>query len=446
MKMNEQINSAIHYIRELCQFGKDVYLGDEFCLTQHIIASAKLAQKEGYDNEFILSAFFHDFGNLMINENELENMAGFGILGHEFIGADFLRRVGFSDKIATLVENHVKAKRYLTFKDPQYYKHLPISSKHALAFQGGSMTLEEAGEFENDELFDLHIQLRQLVDDTINVIGDDIDCKEFLELAEQHLCDRLKNNFDVPNDIASKIINLKNRVAKNEKPIAVFDLDDTLLDGDIGEAAIAFLKANGEFKDFSYTNYLDDIKNGNTEKAYYEMAQSMNGLTIANLTQATNSVLNKKGKIIEFTDNGSTYYAYPPIANQTFLNLVNFLLSQSFIISIISASPDIVVKISTQRFFGIAPEYSIGVRNKIDNGIITAELIPPIAIGKGKAEVYKTLFGEQLPIIAGGDSINDLSLLNLTQSDGIIYIKNHDQRKHNLIESRLKEYNNLIKF
>jgi predicted HD phosphohydrolase len=80
---------------------------------------------------------------------------------HEKLGADYLRSKGFSESIASLVENHVQAKRYLTFRYPEYYANLSPASKKTLEFQGGIMTQDEAIAFEADPLFELHIKLRR---------------------------------------------------------------------------------------------------------------------------------------------------------------------------------------------------------------------------------------------------------------------------------------------
>ena len=88
-------------------------------------------------------------------------MGGYGMLRHERVGANYLRRRGFSEKIAKLIENHVEAKRYLCFKYPDYYKKLSEASKATLEFQGGKMTKEEAVAFENDPLFALSIKMRE---------------------------------------------------------------------------------------------------------------------------------------------------------------------------------------------------------------------------------------------------------------------------------------------
>jgi len=91
----------------------------------------------------------------------VQHMDGFGIVDHEKLGADFLRSQGFSEKIAQLVQNHVEAKRYLTFRYPEYYEKLSEASKRTLEFQGGRMTAEEAAAFEADPLYELHIKLRR---------------------------------------------------------------------------------------------------------------------------------------------------------------------------------------------------------------------------------------------------------------------------------------------
>jgi 2-amino-1-hydroxyethylphosphonate dioxygenase (glycine-forming) len=88
-------------------------------------------------------------------------MAGFGRRRHEKIGADFLRRCGFPENVASLVEYHVQAKRYLTYKYPEYYHQLSEASKQTLIFQGDKMNAEEALRFEKDPLFETSILMRK---------------------------------------------------------------------------------------------------------------------------------------------------------------------------------------------------------------------------------------------------------------------------------------------
>lgn len=94
---------------------------------------------QGADEETILAALLHDIGQFTTSPdqkqmicdasalNDLDPGAvdgakqiSVGVTGHERIGAVYLRQLGFSEKVAALVESHVPVKRYLTAKYPDY--------------------------------------------------------------------------------------------------------------------------------------------------------------------------------------------------------------------------------------------------------------------------------------------------------------------------------------
>lgn len=143
------------------EYGSEDYIGEPVSQLEHMCQSAELAEKEGYNEEVILAAFFHDIGHLCEHIMDTKQMDGYGVVDHEKMGADFLRSKGFSETIASLVENHVQAKRYLTYRYPEYFDKLSPASKKTLEFQGGVMNAEEAGMFEADPLFPLHIKVRR---------------------------------------------------------------------------------------------------------------------------------------------------------------------------------------------------------------------------------------------------------------------------------------------
>ena len=140
--------------------GNEDYIGEPVSQLEHMCQSAQLAEGEGFDEEVILAAFFHDLGHLITQGPTTETMGEFGVKRHEQLGADFLRSLGFSEKIAQLVENHVQAKRYLTFRYPDYYTKLSDASKQTLIYQGGPMKEEEALKFEKDPLFEVSLRMR----------------------------------------------------------------------------------------------------------------------------------------------------------------------------------------------------------------------------------------------------------------------------------------------
>ena len=88
-------------------------------------------------------------------------MDGAGLVDHEKLGAVYLISKGFSQKISALVQSHVAAKRYLTFKFPEYFNQLSEASVKTLAYQGGVMTQAEAAAFEQDPLWPMYVQLRR---------------------------------------------------------------------------------------------------------------------------------------------------------------------------------------------------------------------------------------------------------------------------------------------
>lgn len=142
------------------RFGSADYIGEPVSQIEHMTQSAQMAAKEGYDPMVILAALFHDIGHLLAQNAEMESMGGYGVKSHEQIGADFLREIGFPEQIAKLVENHVQAKRYLTFKYPNYLSKLSVASLKTLEYQGGPMNPEEAEKFEKDPLFEISLKMR----------------------------------------------------------------------------------------------------------------------------------------------------------------------------------------------------------------------------------------------------------------------------------------------
>ncbi|MEB2516632.1 HD domain-containing protein [Pseudomonas sp. YuFO20] len=157
MQRNEQVIADVFALYE--RFGDSDYIGEPVSQIEHMSQAAQLAMAEGFDDEVVLAAFFHDIGHICTDSGE--NMGGFGIVSHERLGADYLRRAGFSERMARLVEYHVQAKRYLTLREPGYYERLSEASRRTLEYQGGVMSEAEADAFEQDPLCAVSLRMRQ---------------------------------------------------------------------------------------------------------------------------------------------------------------------------------------------------------------------------------------------------------------------------------------------
>jgi phosphonate degradation associated HDIG domain protein len=158
LRTPQQIADEVFALYQL--HGDEDYIGEPVSQLEHMAQAAALAEAEGYDDEVILAAFFHDIGHLCAAGAEVGSMDGMGNVDHEKLGADYLLGLGFSERLATLVQSHVVAKRYLTFKYPEYYEKLSPASRVTLGFQGGVMGAEEAAAFEANPDKDLIIRFR----------------------------------------------------------------------------------------------------------------------------------------------------------------------------------------------------------------------------------------------------------------------------------------------
>lgn len=170
--------------------GNKDYIGEPVSQIEHMCQCAQLAEAAGADDDVILAAFFHDIGHLCefaFPEKKLLHMDNCGIIDHEKLGADYLRSIGFSEKIARLVQSHVAAKRYLTYHFPNYYNQLSDASKKTLEFQGGVMTAEEAFAFEEDDLFDQYIAIRKWDDLAKKTEQPLPDLSQYKQLMIEHL-------------------------------------------------------------------------------------------------------------------------------------------------------------------------------------------------------------------------------------------------------------------
>lgn len=181
----EQIVEEVFSLYE--RFGDEDYIGEPVSQLEHMSQAAALAEEEGYDDEVILAAFFHDIGHLCADAGEAGSMDGMGNVDHERLGADYLLERGFSERIADLVQGHVIAKRYLTYKYPEYYNKLSAASKVTLEFQGGVMSSAEAAAFDSNPNAELIIRLRHW-DDMAKEMNIPVDNLEHLKaLALNHL-------------------------------------------------------------------------------------------------------------------------------------------------------------------------------------------------------------------------------------------------------------------
>lgn len=162
MDRTKAIAIADEIISLYSKHGDTEYFGESVTQLQHAFQSADLATAQNCDEEMVLAAFLHDIGHICVADHAVTKMENYGVMNHEKIGAAFLRNRKFSERLVKLVQAHVSAKRYLTFKDANYYNQLSDASKQTLVFQGGKMSHDEAILFEQDAQFAEMIAMRKI--------------------------------------------------------------------------------------------------------------------------------------------------------------------------------------------------------------------------------------------------------------------------------------------
>lgn len=142
-------------ISSLEQYGQGDYIGEPISQLEHCLQAAHQARNSGTpttittpcsitdqllsmnpdaSSDLIIAALLHDVGQIIpVSKTEDVRMdlsssnsssgggGNVGRVGHESIGAAYLRDLGFSEEVCALVASHVPAKRYTSIQIPMYY-------------------------------------------------------------------------------------------------------------------------------------------------------------------------------------------------------------------------------------------------------------------------------------------------------------------------------------
>ena len=137
---------------------KSLYIGEKVTMTEHMIQSAMLAEKNKSSSSLICASLLHDYGHFILdNPDKLVNQKEDG--KHEDVAYRYLKKY-FKKNVVEPIRIHVKAKRYLA-RNQKYYRILSQASKVSLHLQGGVMNEEESEKFEKEKFFDDAIKLRK---------------------------------------------------------------------------------------------------------------------------------------------------------------------------------------------------------------------------------------------------------------------------------------------
>ncbi len=183
----------VDHIRERLEDGNDRQYGEEpVSEFEHALQCATLAEQDGADEELVVAALLHDFGRLIVDDDELSDAVehdvddGVKRQGHGAVCAHALKPY-FSDRVLFCVGQHAESKRYLCTTEPEYRDGLSAGSITTLEKQGGVMSADEQATFESSPFVADAVRVRRW-DDGGKIPGMATGSLDhFLELTRRHL-------------------------------------------------------------------------------------------------------------------------------------------------------------------------------------------------------------------------------------------------------------------
>ncbi len=229
----------------------------------------------------------------------------------------------------------------------------------------------------------------------------------------------------MPNHSLEQAID--NALRASGKPFAVFDFDNTCIVNDIAEATLAYLCDRRLLRDLNLLGDKEDgahyhervfhayhalSREGRYKVASMLCARMFSGFTPGEAEAVTLAAITEEGSRIGSKMLYDVHIERGLAVRPQILSLMQYLTSKRVLLWIVSAGAEPAAR-AAMRHFGIEGRL-VGVRSALKNGMFTSELKIPLPIIEGKVECVKKFIDQKnAPLLAAGDSMNDLPLLEM---------------------------------
>ncbi len=259
----------------------------------------------------------------------------------------------------------------------------------------------------------------------------------------------------IPEELATRIESIAKKMADGgfphppSKKIAVFDLDNTLLDGDVGDAVFVQLKLDEQDEPItvdrrriplSWKEYQGILEREGKIAAYQRITTAMAGIPLDTLVKTTRKVMDCRQTYLQLEGEMIPV----PRPNPLMQEVLVLLAQLNYEIYIISASNQFTVREVARHYLNVPACHSFGIvpeleRTGDDSPILTDRLEQPLPITDGKEKIYFDRISSELPLVTGGDSDTDIFLMNLTHPGGIAIWRGDSGKKFQYINQNLKQ-------
>ena len=205
--------------------------------------------------------------------------------------------------------------------------------------------------------------------------------------------------------------------------IGLFDLDNTLLVGDIGDAVFAQLLIDGFALPLSWKNYRLMSKE-NPGFAYVEVVKALEGISMEHIIRVSKRLLQSDQEFL-YCDGEVVRIPKP---HPLMLEVIRLLRDWHYLIFVVSASNDISAKVAGSVLFDIPIHNIAGIKPKLLGDKITNAVLDPIPVGVGKVAQYRLMCGDNMPMIVATDSMLDLPILQICDPDGTAIIVGDNEK------------------
>lgn len=215
-------------------------------------------------------------------------------------------------------------------------------------------------------------------------------------------------------DVASKL----EKLIDSKRGVAVFDADKTLWYPDVGEAFFDWLVRE---RKLPALEGIDD-----PSRRYHEMLEKDRVTAYAWLVKMMSGVPEDQVRrwARAFFRVSFARRVYRPQRA-----LIRRLREAGWDIWIVSASNLWIVQAGAP-YLGVEPEHAIGIKVRVENGVLTQDLDYAVPSGPGKVQAIEAFIGKR-PDLVSGDSIIDRDMLEYSQGLAllILYPSNPQQEE-----------------